>query len=80
MLSIVRVSFGEALSTSNAREGHTQKVDRGDEMASISSWARCRMDVQHRRKRQPMFGLEVLDAAMTTIIAGISTDHPCSRR
>jgi hypothetical protein len=34
MLSIVRVSFGEALSTSNARKGYTQDVDHGDKMAS----------------------------------------------
>jgi hypothetical protein len=35
MLSIVRVSFGEALSTSNARKSYTQKVNHGAKMAGI---------------------------------------------
>jgi len=68
----VRVSFGEALSTSNTRQGYTQKVERGDRMAGIWCWSRCRMDVQHGRSCQPMFGLLVLGAAMTMIIAELS--------
>lgn len=62
MLSIVRVSFGEALSTSNGRQGYVQSVDREGDMACNSRWSSCRIDVQHGRNCQPVFGLLVLGA------------------
>lgn len=44
------------------RQGFVQSVDREGDMACSSRWSSCRIDVQHGRHCQPVFGLLVLGA------------------